>query len=119
MGLGKKELFARRKARVRHRLKAVASDRVRLSVFRSNRNISVQIIDDAKGITLAAASTLEKDIGGGRGSTAQAAAKVGEVIASRAKEAGIGECYLDRGGYMYHGQVKALAEAARSGGLKL
>ena len=119
MGLGKKESFTRRKARVRYRLKSSASDRLRFSVFRSNRHISVQIIDDSKGVTLASASSLEKELGTMVGSNIPAAAKVGETIAQRAKKAGIEKCYLDRGGCRYHGRVKALAEAARSNGLRL
>ncbi len=92
--------------------------RVRLSVHRSNKNISVQLIDDVQGLTLAAASTLEKDLGFVGKNNQEAAAKVGTVIAERAKAAGVEECYFDRGGFLFHGGIKALADAAREGGLK-
>lgn len=110
---------ARRGARVRRSLKAVGSGRVRLSVHRSTNNIYAQIIDDAKGRTLATASTLEKDLRGKlkRGSDVSAAAEVGKLVAQRAKKAGITDVVFDRGSYLYHGRVKALAEAAREGGL--
>lgn len=109
----------RRKARIRRSLKARAGDRVRLSVFRSSKNIYAQVIDDKQGVTLAAASTLEADMrkklksGGDRA----AASEVGKLIAERAKKAGISDVVFDRGGYLFHGRVKALAEAAREGGL--
>ncbi len=119
MGIRKKELFKRRKSRVRHQLKTVSTDRPRLSVFRSNKNISVQVIDDTKGHTLASASTLEKDLGIDRGNNIAAAEKIGATIADRAQKAGIAKCYFDRGGYMYHGRVKALADSARANGLKI
>ena len=89
-----------------------------MSVFRSNKNISVQLIDDARGMTLAAASSLEKSLDIERGGNAAAAEKVGTAIAERALQAGVEECYFDRGGFLYHGRVKALADAARAGGLK-
>ncbi|HEY8575460.1 MAG TPA: 50S ribosomal protein L18 [Devosia sp.] len=110
----------RRKARVRKALKARAFGRPRLSVFRSDKNIYAQIIDDATGRTLAAASTLDKDIkaAGKSGSTAEAAATIGKLIAERATKAGVAEVIFDRGAYIYHGRVKALAEAAREGGLQ-
>ena len=92
--------------------------RLRLSVHRSNKNISVQLIDDAKGITVAAASTLEKDLGVVGVNNIDAATKVGTLIAERAKAAGVEECYFDRGGFLFHGKIKALADAAREGGLK-
>jgi large subunit ribosomal protein L18 len=109
-----------RKARVRKALRAHSGGRARLSVFRSGKNIYAQVIDDAKGATVAAASTLEKDYraGGKKGSDKSAAAVVGKLIAERAKKAGVVTVVFDRGGYLYHGRVKALAEAAREGGLK-
>ena len=107
----------RRAARVRRSLKKVAGERPRLSVHRSNANIYVQVIDDAQGRTLAAASTLEKDVAENGGNVA-AAQKVGSLIAERAKAAGVEEVVFDRGSFLYHGRVKALADAAREGGLK-
>ncbi len=114
-----KELTARRRKRVRHQLRKKGGLRPRLSVHRSNQNMYAQVIDDVKGRTVAAASTLEKDLrdslktGGDKG----AAAEIGKRIAERAKSAGITEVIFDRGGYRYHGRVKALADAAREGGL--
>ena len=110
----------RRKARVRKALKARAFGRPRLSVFRSDKNIYAQIIDDATGRTLAAASTLDKDVkaSGKSGSTAEAAAVIGKLIAERGTKAGVAEVIFDRGAYIYHGRVKALADAAREGGLQ-
>lgn len=110
----------RRKARVRKALKARAFGRPRLSVFRSDRNIYAQIIDDSTGRTLAAASTLEKDLRSElkNGATSEAAATVGKLIAERGVKAGVGEVVFDRGAYLYHGRVKALADAAREGGLQ-
>jgi len=110
----------RRKARVRKALKARAFGRPRLSVFRSDKNIYAQIIDDATGRTLAAASTLDKDVkaNGKSGSTAEAAAAIGKLIAERGTKAGVAEVIFDRGAYIYHGRVKALADAAREGGLQ-
>ena len=107
----------RRAARVRRSLKKVAGGRPRLSVHRSNANIYVQVIDDANGNTLAAASTLDKDVKGNGGNVAAAQA-VGKLIAERASKAGIEDVVFDRGAFLYHGRVKALAEAAREGGLK-
>ena len=109
----------RRSARVRRQIKTAANGRPRLSVFRSSKQIYVQIIDDAKGATIAAASSLEKELRGDRktGATVDHAAAVGKVIAERAKQAGVTKVVFDRGPYMYHGRVKALAEAAREGGL--
>lgn len=114
------ELFARRKARVRHNLRKKAGGRVRLSVFRSSKNIYVQVIDDANGVTLAAASTLDKELKAEikTGADKDAAAKVGKLVAQRAIAAGVKEVVFDRGGYLYHGRVKALADAAREGGLE-
>jgi len=109
----------RRLARVRRSLKKASNGRPRLSVFRSSKQIYAQIIDDANGQTLAAASTLEKDLRGGlkTGADTEAAKTIGKLIAERAKEKGVTKVVFDRGSYMYHGRVKALAEAAREGGL--
>jgi large subunit ribosomal protein L18 len=111
---------SRRRARVRRRLRQRAGGRPRLSVFRSSKNIYAQVIDDARGHTLAAASTLEKDLVAGLGTGAHraAAAAVGKAIAERAKKAGVDEVVFDRGAYLFHGRVKALADAAREGGLE-
>jgi len=111
---------ARRRARVRKSIKARAFGRPRLSVFRSDKNIYAQIIDDATGRTLAAASTLDKDVKASvkSGATAEAAAAIGKLIAERGTKAGVEAVVFDRGSYLYHGRVKALAEAAREGGLQ-
>jgi large subunit ribosomal protein L18 len=111
--------FVRRRTRARFALKQKSGGRPRLSVFRSSKHIYAQIIDDAKGATLVAASTVEKDVRGAAktGATAAAAAAVGKVIAERAKAAGITTVQFDRGAYIFHGRVKALADAAREGGL--
>ena len=108
----------RRKARVRKALKARAFGRPRLSVFRSDKNIYAQIIDDTTGRTLAAASTLEKDVRGTTGANVDAAKAVGLRIAEAAKKAGVTQVVFDRGGFLFHGRVKALADAAREGGLE-
>ena len=107
-----------RKTRVRKALAARGSLRPRLSVFRSSKNIYAQVIDDAKGVTVAAASSLEKDLKGTikTGADKAAAVAIGKLIAERAIKAGIKDV-VDRGGYLYHGRVKALADAAREGGL--
>jgi large subunit ribosomal protein L18 len=115
-----REIFERRQRRNRARVKKRAPQGVlRLSVFRSNKNISVQIIDDEKGYTLAAASSLGKDfdkkLNGGDKASAEF---IGKKIAERAKKIGISKVVFDRGAYLYHGRVKALAESARSGGLQ-
>ena len=109
-----------RRKRVRLSIRAKAGSRPRLSVFRSSKQIYAQIIDDAKGITLAAASSLEKDNRTSlkTGADVDAAKRIGELIAKRAVEAGVSEVVFDRGAYMYHGRIKALAEGAREGGLK-
>ena len=114
-----KELFERRKRRTRASIAKKSGGRVRLSVFRSSKHIYVQLIDDAQGKTLASASTLEADLKGSlkTGADVAAATAVGKLIAERAKAAGITEVVFDRGGYIYHGRVKALADAAREGGL--
>ena len=108
----------RRSARVRRQLKKVANGRPRLSVYRSSQNIYAQVIDDSKGHTLASASTLDKDFKSKKGGDTSAAAEVGKLVAERASKAGVKEVVFDRGAYIYHGRVKALAEAAREGGLK-
>lgn len=114
-----KESIQRRSARVRRQIKKVAGDRPRLSVHRSSKHIYAQIIDDARGHTLAAASTLEADLKGSlkTGADQAAAAAVGKLLAERASKAGVKEVVFDRGPYIYHGRVKALADAAREGGL--
>ncbi len=117
MANSKRELFLKRRLRVRNKLRKMADGRARLSVHRSNKNISVQLIDDVKGVTLASASSLEKDLGVVGKNNVEAAAKVGAAIADRAKKAGVSECYFDRGGFLFHGRVKALADSAREGGL--
>jgi large subunit ribosomal protein L18 len=112
-------LFARRQRRTRYALRQAAGSRPRLSVFRSGKHIYAQVIDDRKGLTLAAASSLDKDVKGKlkTGADKGAAAEVGKLIAQRAVAAGVKEVVFDRGGYMYHGRVAALANAAREGGL--
>jgi large subunit ribosomal protein L18 len=110
------EKTKRRAQRVRRRLKKNSNGRPRLSVFRSSKNIYAQIIDDVNGVTLAAASSLEDK--GGKGSDRAAAEKVGKLIAERAGKAKVEAVVFDRGGYLFHGRVKALADAARSAGLK-
>ena len=119
MANSKRELFLKRRLRVRNKLRKTANGRPRLSIHRSNKNISVQLIDDVAGVTLASASSLEKDLGVVGKNNVEAATKVGAAIAERAKKAGVEEAYFDRGGFLYHGKVKALADAAREGGLKL
>jgi len=105
----------RRARRVRARLKQLAAGRPRLSVFRSAKNIYAQVIDDARGVTLAHASTLEAK--GEKGADKEAAAKVGALVAKRAIDKGVKDVVFDRGAYIYHGRVKALADAAREAGL--
>jgi large subunit ribosomal protein L18 len=112
------EGLRRRSARVRRAVKARANGRPRLSVFRSGRTIYAQVIDDATGHTLAAASSLDKDAKVKSGADQAAAAVIGKLIAERATKAGVSDVVFDRGAYLYHGRVKALAEAAREGGLK-
>jgi len=118
MANNKRELFLKRRTRVRNRIKSVAAGRLRLSVHRSSKNISVQLIDDVKGITVASASSLEKDLGFVGKNNVEAAAKIGATIAERALKAGVEVVYFDRGGFLFHGKIKALADAAREGGLK-
>lgn len=114
-----KEKLNRRQQRNRNQLRQAANGRLRLSVFRSNGHMYAQLIDDSKRTTLAAASTLDKEIKGKlkSGSTVAAAEAVGTLIAERAKKAGVKQVIFDRGAYLYHGRVKALAEAARAAGL--
>lgn len=119
MASSKLELFQKRRMRVRNRIKAVNEGKLRLSVHRSNKNISAQLIDDAQGRTLASASTLEPSLGLVGKNNVEAAAVVGRTIAERAVAAGHTEAYFDRGGFLFHGRVKALAEAARENGLKV
>ncbi|MFT0861075.1 50S ribosomal protein L18 [Ancylobacter sp. G4_0304] len=109
----------RRKARVRRAIRATANGRPRLSVHRSSKHIYAQIIDDAKGVTIAAASTLEKDLRGSlkTGADVAAAQAIGKLVAERAVAAGVKDVVFDRGAFIYHGRVKALADAAREGGL--
>ncbi|MFT8675271.1 MAG: 50S ribosomal protein L18 [Acetobacter sp.] len=113
------ELRNRRRARLRFQLRSKAGGRPRLSVFRSGKNIYAQVIDDAQGLTLASASTLDKELRAGlkTGATQDSAGAVGKLVAQRAVAAGVSQVVFDRGSYLYHGRVKALAEAAREGGL--
>ena len=115
----RKEALVRRANRVRRQIKAVAKGRPRLSVHRSSKNIYVQVIDDVAGKTLASASTLDTDLRSSlkTGADAAAAAAVGKLIAERAVKAGVKDVVFDRGAFIYHGRIKALAEAAREGGL--
>lgn len=111
--------FDRRKARVRRTLRRAQGDRPRLSVFRSSKHIYAQVIDDAKGVTVAAASSIDKELKGdlAKGTDVAAATRVGQLLAQRAIKAGVSDVVFDRGGYLFHGRVKALADAARDGGL--
>ena len=112
MALSSRQSADKRARRTRIRLKALSNGRPRLSVFRSSKNIYAQVIDDSKGVTLAAASSL-----GGKGSDKDAAAKVGKAVADAAIKAGVKDVVFDRGGFIYHGRIKALADAAREAGL--
>ncbi|MBX3481782.1 MAG: 50S ribosomal protein L18 [Caulobacter sp.] len=116
MPLTPTEITKRRAVRVRNRLKAVANGRPRLTVFRSSKNIYAQVIDDERGVTLASASTLEGE-GKAKGADKDAAAKVGKLVAERAIEKGVKDVVFDRGGHIFHGRIKALADAAREAGL--
>ena len=115
----RKEALVRRANRVRRQIKAVANGRPRLSVHRSSKNIYAQIIDDVAGRTLAAASTLDGDLKSSlkTGADTAAAAAVGKLVAERATKAGVKEVVFDRGAFIFHGRIKALADAAREGGL--
>lgn len=115
--ISRNEMRKSRHARVREKVVGTAN-LPRLNVFRSNQNIFAQIIDDENGITLVSASSIDKELKLENGSNVEAATKVGELLAKRAKKANIKEVKFDRGGYLYHGRVKALAEAARSNGLE-
>ena len=114
MALSPRETAARRKQRTRTRLKKVGGGRARLTVFRSDKNIYAQVIDDAEGKTLASASSIKAK----KGSNTEAAAAVGKAVAEAAIKAGVKDVVFDRGSYIYHGRVKALADAAREAGLK-
>ena len=116
--MAKLSLFDRRRRRVRTSLRSRAAGKPRLSVHRSGRHIYAQVIDDAAGKTIAAASTLDKDVKGKTGATKDGAAAVGKALAERAKKAGVSQVVFDRGGFLFHGRVKALADAAREGGLE-
>jgi len=113
------KLFERRKERTRYRIRQNSGGRVRLTVFRSEKHIYAQVIDDSKGVTLAQASSVDKDFKGKHksGADKNAATEVGKLLAERAIKAGVKEVVFDRGGYVYHGRVKALADAAREAGL--
>lgn len=108
---------ARRSNRVRKQVRRAAFGRPRLSVFRSSKHIYAQVIDDAKGVTVASASSLEKAMREKTGADIDAAKAVGKLVAERAVKNGVKEVIFDRGGYLFHGRVKALADAAREGGL--
>ncbi|MEN3971917.1 50S ribosomal protein L18 [Sphingomicrobium sp. XHP0235] len=115
--MAKLSLFERRRRRVRSALKARAAGRPRLSVHRSGKHIYAQVIDDMAGKTIASASTLDKDVKGS-GANVEAAANVGKAVATKAKKAGVDKVVFDRGGFLFHGRVKALADAAREEGLE-
>lgn len=115
--IDKNQVRRKRHFRVRNTISGTA-ERPRLNVYRSNKNIYAQVIDDVNNKTLASASTQDKDLTVTVGSNKEAAAEVGKLIATRAKEAGVESVVFDRGGYLYHGRVEALAEAARENGLK-
>ena len=117
MALSPRDTSKRRAQRVRTRLRKQANGRPRLSVFRSSKNIYAQVIDDERGVTLAAASSLEGAEAKQKGADKDAAARVGALVAQRAIEKGVKDVVFDRGGYLYHGRVKALADAAREAGL--
>ncbi|MBC6442883.1 MAG: 50S ribosomal protein L18 [Rhodobacteraceae bacterium] len=118
MATSKRQLFIRRRMRNRNKMRKTAGGKPRLSVHRSSKNISVQLIDGVQGVTLASASSLEGALGVIGKNNVEASAKIGAVIAARARKAGVEECYFDRGGILFHGRVKALADAAREGGLR-
>jgi large subunit ribosomal protein L18 len=116
--MAKLSLFDRRRRRVRTSLRARSAGKPRLSVHRSGRHIYAQVIDDTAGTTLASASTLDKEFKGKSAASKDGAAEVGKAIAERAKKAGVSAVVFDRGGFLFHGRVKALADAAREGGLE-
>ena len=111
-------LFEQRRRRVRTSLRAKGGSRPRLSIHRTSQHMYAQIIDDSLGTTVAAASTLEKDVRETSGATCSSATEVGKRLAERAKAAGVSAVVFDRGGFLFHGRVKALAEGAREGGLE-
>jgi large subunit ribosomal protein L18 len=117
MALSPRDINKRRAQRTRTRLKSLSTGRPRLSVFRSSKNIYAQVIDDAQGVTLAAASSLEGAKDGAKGSDKDAAERVGKLVAERAIEKGVKDVVFDRGGHIFHGRIKALADAAREAGL--
>lgn len=118
MASRKRERFVRRRGRIRNQLHSQGRGRCRLSVFCSGKNVYAQVIDDRQGRTLAAASTLERDLGlRGRGNR-EGAKRIGALVAERAKAAGVEQVVFDRGGYQYHGRVRELADAAREAGLQ-
>ena len=116
--MAKLSLFDRRRRRVRTALRARAAGKPRLSVHRSGKHIYAQVIDDTAGKTLVSASSLDKDLKKAGGANRDAAANVGKTLAERAKKAGVSAVVFDRGGFLFHGRVKALADAAREGGLE-
>ena len=116
--MAKLSLFDRRRRRVRTTLRARSGGKPRLSVHRSGRHIYAQVIDDTAGHTVAAASSLDKDVRDQTGATCEAAASVGRRVAEKASAAGVTKVVFDRGGFLFHGRVKALADAAREGGLE-
>jgi large subunit ribosomal protein L18 len=116
--MAKLSLFDRRRRRVRTVLRARSAGKPRLSVHRSGRHIYAQVIDDTAGTTLASASTLDSDLKGKTGATKDGAAQVGKTLAERARKAGVSRVVFDRGAFLFHGRVKALADAAREGGLE-
>ncbi len=113
----KREARVRRHRRVRKKVSGT-TERPRLAVFRSSAHIYAQVIDDAAGTTVASASTLDKELKGKTAATREGAAEVGKILAERAKQAGISKVVFDRGGFLFHGRVKALADGAREGGLE-
>ena len=116
--MAKLSIFDRRRQRVRTSIRKRGGERPRLSVHRSGRHIYAQVIDDAAGRTVASASSIDKDVKGNGGATVQSAQEVGRRVAERAKAAGVSRVVFDRGGFLFHGRVKALADAARTGGLE-
>ena len=116
--MAKLSLFAQRRRRVRTALRAKGGARPRLSIHRTSQHIYAQVIDDANGVTVASASTLEKDVRDVTGATKDAATSVGQRLAERAKAAGVSKVVFDRGGFIFHGRVKSLADGAREGGLE-
>jgi large subunit ribosomal protein L18 len=116
--MAKLSLFAKRRQRVRSKLRSQTAGRPRLSVHRTGQHIYAQIIDDAKGVTVASASTNDKGVKTKTGGNIAAATEVGKRVAEAAKKAGVKSVVFDRGGFLFHGRVKALADAAREGGLE-